>query len=110
VATASIGEDEKPAGRILLVEDNPSNLKLARIMVTKAGYHVDEACNGRDAVQTYTAAPDKYDLILMDVLMPEMDGLRATELIRAEGFDKVPIIAMTANAMKDDSERSWLPE
>ena len=52
----------------------------------------------------YTSTPEVFDLILMDVQMPEMDGLRATTAIREKGFDSVPIIAMTANAMKGDRE------
>ena len=90
--------------RILLAEDNPANLKLATLVLTKAGFKVDVARNGHEAVAKYTASPDLFDLILMDVQMPEMDGLKATRAIREKGFDNVPIIAMTANAMKGDRE------
>jgi CheY-like chemotaxis protein len=89
---------------ILLAEDNPLNRKLARFMLTKAGYQLDVVENGKEAVETYTAAPEKYDLILMDIQMPEMDGREAAQRIRANGFDRVPIIAMTAAAMKRDYE------
>ncbi len=90
--------------RILLAEDNPANLKLTTLVLTKAGFRVDAARNGHEAVAMYTSTPDVFDLILMDVQMPEMDGLRATTAIREKGFDTVPIIAMTANAMKGDRE------
>jgi two-component system sensor histidine kinase/response regulator len=101
----SLHDDAKHAVRILLAEDNPANLKLASLILTKAGYQVEVAHNGYEAVGMYTAAPDKFDLILMDVQMPEMDGLRATRAIRAKGFERIPIIAMTANAMKGDREK-----
>ena len=90
--------------RILLAEDNPANLKLTTLVLTKAGFQVDVARNGHEAVAKYTNSPGVYDLILMDVQMPEMDGLRATKAIRDKGFDSIPIIAMTANAMKGDRE------
>jgi two-component system, sensor histidine kinase and response regulator len=91
--------------RILLTEDNPVNQKLAKIMLTKAGYHVEIACNGREAVEKYTRVPDAFDLIFMDIQMPEMDGMKATKAIRDNGFDKIPIVAMTAHAMKGDREK-----
>lgn len=90
--------------RILLAEDNPANLKLMTLILTKAGFRVEAARNGHEAVSKYTAEHDLYGLVLMDVQMPEMDGLDATRVIRKKGFDKVPIIAMTANAMKGDRE------
>lgn len=92
--------------RILLAEDNPVNLKLAKIILSKSGFRVvDSAANGHEAVAKYTASPESFDLILMDVQMPMMDGLGATKAIRDKGFDKVPIVAMTANALKDDREK-----
>ena len=90
--------------RILLAEDNPANVKLTTLVLTKAGFRVDVARNGHEAVAKYTSSPETFDLILMDVQMPEMDGLRATKAIREKGFDSIPIIAMTANAMKGDRE------
>ncbi len=104
VTQYSVREEQKQSVRLLLAEDNPVNQKLANIMLTKAGYQVNVVDNGRSAVETYVAAPDQFDAILMDVQMPEMDGLEATREIRRQGYDAVPIIAMTANAMKGDRE------
>ena len=100
----SVREDLKHSVRILLAEDNPVNQKLAKLMLGKAGYKVEVANNGREAVEMYSAAPDDFDLIFMDVQMPEMDGKEATQTIRANGFTEVPIVAMTAHAMKGDRE------
>ncbi|MDY0040158.1 MAG: response regulator [Desulforhabdus sp.] len=98
-------EEAKQSVRILLVEDNPASQKLARMMLSKAGYQVEVADNGREAIERYQSAPDQIDLIFMDVQMPEMDGLQATRMIRQAGFEQVPIIAMTANAMDGDREK-----
>jgi CheY-like chemotaxis protein len=90
---------------ILLAEDNPINQKIAEVMLIKAGFNVDVAANGRIAVE----AADKrnYDIVLMDVQMPEMDGLAATRMIREheKGDKHNIIIAMTAHALKGDRER-----
>ena len=103
--------------QILLAEDNPVNQKLATLMLKKAGYKVEVANNGKEALEKHTAEPAIFDLLFMDLQMPEMDGLEATGAIRdweekfadqsLEGTKKVghiPIIAMTANAMKGDRE------
>jgi CheY-like chemotaxis protein len=100
----SVREDLKHSVRILLAEDNLVNQKLAKLMLGKAGYQVEVADNGKAAVEKYTATPDAFDLIFMDVQMPEMDGKEATRTIRQKGFESVPIIAMTAHAMKGDRE------
>jgi two-component system sensor histidine kinase/response regulator len=100
----SVREDLKHSVRILLAEDNLVNQKLAKLMLGKAGYQVEVADNGKDAVEKYTATPEAFDLIFMDVQMPEMDGKEATRTIRQKGFDSIPIIAMTAHAMKGDRE------
>ena len=91
--------------RILLVEDNLVNQKLGLAILQKAGYPVDLARNGAEAVQAFKFR--KYNLVFMDVQMPEIDGLEATQLIRKyeAGESHVPIIAMTAHAMKGDRER-----
>ncbi len=101
----SLKEEVKRSVRILLAEDNPANQKLAQLILSKAGYQVEAASNGREAINRFFAAPDQYDMILMDVQMPEMDGLRATRTIRKRGFGDVPIVAMTANAMKGDRDK-----
>jgi len=100
----SVREEIKQSIRILLAEDNPVNQKLAVLILNKAGYQVEVANNGRKAVDTFTAQPKSFDLILMDIQMPELDGLEATKELRSRGYDKIPIIAMTANAMKGDRE------
>ncbi|MBX3024990.1 response regulator [bacterium] len=92
--------------RILLAEDNPVNQKLAVRLLERRGHRVVVASTGHETVAAYERAV--FDLVLMDVQMPEMDGLEATGAIRArERFSKrhVPIIAMTAHAMRGDEER-----
>jgi len=100
----SVREEMKYSVRILLAEDNTINQKLAVAILTKAGYQVEVANNGREAVDKYMASPDDFDLILMDVQMPEMNGLEATRTIREKGFETVPVVAMTAQVMKGDRE------
>ncbi len=100
----TIKEEFKQSIKLLLAEDNPVNQKLAKVILTKAGYNVTVVNTGREAVDTFTDAPSAFDAILMDIQMPEMDGLTATKVLRKKGFDTLPIIAMTANAMKGDRE------
>ena len=101
----SILEDMKHSVRILLAEDNVVNQKLAERMLTTAGYSVEVVNTGKEAIERFTATPEEYDLILMDVQMPIMDGMDATRAIRQNGFHAIPIIAMTAGAMKGDKEK-----
>ncbi len=100
----SVREELKHSIRLLLAEDNPVNQKLATLILTKAGYNVQVADTGKKAVEMFCADPEKIDLILMDIQMPELDGLEATKMLREKGYTLVPIIAMTANAMKGDRE------
>ena len=92
--------------RILLVEDNPVNQKVAAIVLRKRGHQVTIACNGQEGLNA--AARDAFDVVLMDVQMPVMDGLQATAAIRARerlSGAHLPIIAMTAHALKEDVDR-----
>jgi len=95
----------KQSIRILLVEDNLINRKLAQRLLTKAGFQVKAANNGEEAVNIYTSGPGQFDIIFMDVQMPGMDGIEATRVLRSKGFAQIPIIAMTAQAMKGDREK-----
>ena len=94
--------------RILLVEDNEFNREIAMTILEEAGFAVETAPDGRDAVEIMRNAEERYyDVILMDVQMPVMDGYEATRTIRAlprEDVKGLPIIAMTANAMEEDKE------
>ncbi len=111
-ATADITEDsvaahDAPYGRVLLAEDYQPNVLVAKTFVEMFGYAVDVADNGAAAVRMYQSTP--YQLILMDVQMPEMDGLTATRAIReherAQGGTPVPIIGMTAHALDSARDR-----
>lgn len=102
---ANVRETEQKTLRVLVAEDNPINQKLARSLLEKWGHRVDVAENGFLAIAMHKR--QAYDVILMDMQMPEMGGIEATEKIRAmeQGDAHVPIIAMTANAMQGDKER-----
>ena len=93
--------------RVLVVEDHELNRQLSLMLLQRLGHAVEFASDGRAAVDRVRA--ERFDLVLMDVQMPEMDGLTATRLIRADeaarGREHVPIIAVTAEAMLDDRER-----
>jgi len=94
-------------GRILLAEDGLDNQRLLTLLLRKAGAEVDLAENGRVAVELALRAQDQgraYDLILMDMQMPEVDGYQATAQLRAAGYAS-PIVALTAHAMAGDSDR-----
>jgi PAS domain S-box-containing protein len=93
------------SAKVLLAEDNPVNARLAQRLLEKLGYRVRHVADGRAAVSAWQE--ERFDAILMDVQMPELDGLEATRLIRSQeaaGTPSVPIIALTANAMKGDDE------
>ena len=95
--------------RVLLAEDNELNAEIAEFMLTESRAEVETVNNGLEAVQHFEASePGTYDVILMDVMMPVMDGLTATRTIRAlerQDAKTIPIIAMTANAFKEDAEK-----
>ena len=94
------------AHRILVVEDNPTNLKLVRDVLTHSGYEVIEATSGEDGVRL--AGEWSPDLILMDLQLPGIDGAEALRQIRASDRNPgVPIVAVTAFAMHEDRERAF---
>lgn len=102
-----VEESEQSTLRVLLAEDNPINQKVAQMHLEKLGHIVECANNGKIAFEMYTK--NDYDLIFMDIQMPEMDGIQATKRIREFENDiqlknPVRIIALTANAMKGDKE------
>ena len=113
VAQAPVGDDAaqglaaRGRARILLAEDNTTNQLVALGILHKLGMHADAVANGVEAVRSLEAIP--YDLVLMDVQMPEMDGLEATRRIRDPQSSvknrAIPIVAMTANALQGDRER-----
>jgi len=88
---------------ILVVEDNEANMYLARYILENSGFAVLEARNGLDGVQKATT--EDVDLILMDIQLPDIDGLEATRRIRKQKAD-LPIVALTSYAMASDKERS----
>ncbi len=112
-----IDKDEETAGwtlkdfhgkRVLLVEDIELNREIAEVILTESGFQVESAPDGTDAVAMVEASEENYyDVVLMDVQMPIMNGYEATRTIRAlhrNDVKTLPIIAMTANALEEDKE------
>ncbi len=97
--------------RVLLVEDNEINVEITGNILRHKNFDVEVAVNGREGVEMFLAhAPGYYDVILMDIRMPEMDGLTATQKIRGSDHadsERIPIIAMTANAFEEDVRKSF---
>jgi two-component system sensor histidine kinase/response regulator len=96
-------EREFAGVRVLLAEDNEANQMVAQELLGRLGIELDIAGNGRKALEMARRSPGRYAAVLMDMQMPEMDGLEATRALRADpAFRSLPIIAMTANAMRHD--------
>ncbi|WP_412062112.1 ATP-binding protein [Rubrivirga sp. IMCC45206] len=103
--SAVMSDDILPSARVLLVEDDPVMQKVTKLTLLRLGYRPDVVANGALAVDA--ARSGVYDVVLMDVMMPIMDGLEATRRIRADdgAHATTPIVALTANAMKGDHQR-----
>ncbi|MFH1763886.1 MAG: response regulator, partial [Gemmatimonadota bacterium] len=103
----SAADERKARSRILLVEDNPTNQKVAALMLGRLGYPMDVAENGREAIRKLES--EDFNLVLTDLQMPVMNGYEATEVIRDPASSvrnhAIPIVAMTAHALKTDEER-----
>jgi two-component system, sensor histidine kinase and response regulator len=94
--------------KILVVEDNPINQMVLRRLLEKNGHDVTVASNGREGLDALDCFGWQFDAVLMDIQMPEMDGIAATREIRrieSSGTGHIPIIAVTAHALKRDRER-----
>jgi CheY-like chemotaxis protein len=89
--------------KILLAEDNVINQKLLKAILAKAGYPVDIVSNGREAIDKFVIASQAYDLVFMDIQMPEIDGIETTKILRQKGFSN-PIVALTASVLQEDRE------
>ena len=92
--------------RVLLVEDNDINQEVAQYILQHAGARVDVAADGSVAVERLRQHPERYDVVLMDIQMPVMNGYDATLELRRMGLSRLPVIAMTANVMDEDRERA----
>lgn len=104
------GKADFTGRRVLLVEDNEMNREIAGTLIEEMGAKVEEACDGEEALERFKHVPEHYyDMILMDVQMPRMDGYESTRAIRAldrEDAAAIPIIAMTANAFAEDVQNA----
>lgn len=93
-----------PDAKVLVVDDNYTNLLLATTLLKRKNISFETAENGQEALDKFKASED-YDLVLMDLRMPVMDGFESTSLMRAEGYT-VPIVALTASTFEDEKERA----
>ncbi|MDR1873904.1 MAG: response regulator [Synergistaceae bacterium] len=96
-----------PYGKVLVVDDVPTNLDVARGLMLPYGLTIDFASGGREAIEKIREEKTRYDVVFMDHMMPEMDGIEATRAIRATGTDyarTVPVVALTANALTGNRE------
>lgn len=95
---------QNPKKKVLVVEDNPMNMILIKEILAVNGFEVIEAYNGHDAIKR--VSEEMPDLILMDLNLPEMDGVTATKILKSNTPSKdIPIVAITASAMKGDEEK-----
>ncbi|MCF8110583.1 MAG: response regulator [Desulfobacteraceae bacterium] len=90
--------------RVIVAEDNAVNQKLIQMMLSKLGCSVTIAANGKELIKILTKNPDDYELVFMDIQMPEMDGFSAFNALREKGFTDMPVVAMTAHAMSEHRE------
>jgi CheY-like chemotaxis protein len=94
------------SSRILIVDDNPVNLKLAADVLEAAGFAIDRAVDAEQAQRVLDSTVP--DLILMDIALPGMDGLTLTRILKADSrFEDIPIVALTASAMKGDDQKAF---
>jgi two-component system, sensor histidine kinase and response regulator len=107
VTKHTLAENKKRKLRLLIAEDNIINQKVVLNYIKKLGYRADAVANGQEAIEALELAP--YDLVLMDIQMPKMDGYKATKKIRDKKSKvlnpKIPIIALTAHAMAGDRNK-----
>ena len=106
-AQLSLESNEANRRKILLAEDEPVNAEVTRTILERAGFEVICVANGKKAVQTATNSESSFDLIIMDVMMPRMSGIEATQIIRKNEYflnKRTPIIALTASATNDDRD------
>lgn len=105
-APQAVAAGASRAAHLLLVEDNPVNQRVVLAMLRKKGYSIEVANNGQEALEMLEHSEKEFDLVLMDVQMPVLDGLETTRAIRRDSrWARLPIVAMTAHAMTGDKER-----